>query len=317
MANTGTGGPKPCVFIHVNHKQILGALVGAHSLRRSSDNKDKFDIKLIEHKDYKFFLEKDGQLFLRNGVTRVWHNNDLQSFTPLRFMPPELMNYQGRAVVIDPDVFAVGDVWELLSRDMKGKAIMCRPRNRRSRDLEGPMASSVLMLDNSKLTHWKVEEQFNEMFEKKRDYKEWITLNYESRDTIGLFENYWNDLDVLNKRTKMLHTTRRWTQPWKAGLPIDFVPADKFKPFPPLGWLMWARRKIFGDYAFLGRYRSHPDKHQEDLFFGLLRECLDNGSVTEEMVRHEMVHDHVRHDAIEVVEKAPPVSKTLELLPAA
>jgi hypothetical protein len=317
MTEPAAGLPKPCVYIHVNHKQILGALVGAHALRRFSDNVDKFDIKLIEHKDYTFFLEKEGQLFLRNGVTRVWHNNDLQSFTPLRFMPPELMGYRGRSVVIDPDVFAVGDVWELLSRDMKGKAIMCRPRNRRSGDVNGPMASSVMLLDNSKLTHWNVEKQFNEMFEKKRDYKEWITLSDERRETIGLLESYWNDLDVLNKRTKMLHTTRRWTQPWKAGLPIDFVPADRFKPFPPLGWLMWARRKIFGDYALLGHYRSHPDKHQEDLFFGLLRECLENGSVSEEMVHHEMVHDHVRHDAIDVVERVPSVNETLALLPAA
>ena len=40
---------------------------------------------------------------------------DLQSFTPLRFMPPQLMGYEGRAIVIDPDVFAVGDVYELLT----------------------------------------------------------------------------------------------------------------------------------------------------------------------------------------------------------
>ena len=36
-------------------------------------------------------------------------------------MPPELMGYQGRAVVIDPDIFAIGDIWELLTRDMQGK----------------------------------------------------------------------------------------------------------------------------------------------------------------------------------------------------
>ena len=35
---------------------------------------------------------------------------------------------KGRAAVIDPDIFAVGDVWELLSRDMGGKAILCRYR---------------------------------------------------------------------------------------------------------------------------------------------------------------------------------------------
>ena len=41
---------------------------------------------------------------LRDGVLRQWHMEDLQSFTPTRFMPPQLTGYQGRAVVIDPDV---------------------------------------------------------------------------------------------------------------------------------------------------------------------------------------------------------------------
>ena len=100
-------GTKPCVFIHTNHKQILGALVGAHSIRRQSRHNEKFDVCLIRHADHSFLQEKEGESFLRDGVTRVWHNEDLQSFTPLRFMPPELMGYQGRALVIDPDIFAV------------------------------------------------------------------------------------------------------------------------------------------------------------------------------------------------------------------
>ena len=307
---------KPCVFIHVNHKQILGAHVGERSLRHFSKNNDKFDVKFIETKDHPFLLAREDDLFLRNGVRRKWRMNDLQSFTPLRFMPPELMNYKGRAVVIDPDVFAVSDIWALLSMDMKGKAILCRPRSRTSRTAIGPLASSVMLLDCAKLQHWKTEAQFNEMFDGQRDYKKWITLMYEDRDRIGLFENSWNDLDVLNKRTRLLHTTKRWTQPWKSGLPIDFVPADKFDAFPPLGWLLYLRRKIFGDYAFLGRYKSHPDKNQEDLFFGLLKECLEEGTVTEEMVQQEMLNDHVRKDGIRVLEAAPPVDEVIARLPA-
>jgi hypothetical protein len=310
------GEPKPCVFIHVNHKQILGAHVGERSLRHFSTNNEKFDVKFIETKDHPFLLAKEGEMFLRNGVERKWRMNDLQSFTPLRFMPPELMNYRGRAVVIDPDVFAVGDVWDLLSRDMDGKAIMCRPRSKVVSDINGKLASSVMLLDCAKLKHWKAEEQFNEMFNGRRDYKKWITLMYEDRSTIGLLENNWNDLDVLNRSTRMLHTTKRWTQPWKAGLPIDFVPADKFDAFPPLGWLLYFRRKIFGDYSFLGHYKSHPDKNQEDFFFALLQECIDDGSVTEEMVQNEMLLDHVRKDAPGVLSRAPSVDQVIAALPA-
>lgn len=311
----GTQDPKPCVFIHVNHKQILGAIVGAHSFRRFSRNTDKFDIRLIETRDHTFLQDREGQPFLRNGVTRPWRCNDLQSFTPLRFMPPELMGYRGRAVVVDPDVFAAGDVWELLSRDMHGRAIMCRPRSRTSRSIDGPMATSVMLLDCAQLKHWQVKKQFNDLFEMRLDYKDWITLRHEKRESIGLFENCWNDLDVLNKRTKMLHTTKRWTQPWKAGLPIDFTPADKLPQFPPLGWLLRWRRQLFGDYAFLGHYRRHPDRNQENFFFGLLRECIDEGTVTEQMVREQMASNHVRHDALQVVANVPPLDQTLAGLP--
>ena len=202
------------------------------------------------------------------------------------------------------------------NRDMEGKAILCRPRSRVSEDINGPMASSVMLLDCARLTHWKAEQQFNEMFEGTRDYKKWITLQYEDRDNIGLLEKNWNDLDVLNQRTRLLHTTKRWTQPWKTGLPVDFMPADKFKWFPPLGWLLHLRRKLFGDYAFLGHYKAHPDKNQEDLFFGLLRECLDQGSVSPAMVKHEMLCNHVRKDAESVVNAVRPLDQTLSALPA-
>jgi hypothetical protein len=294
-----------CVFIHTNHKQIVGALVAEHALRRNSHHNDKFDVRIIEHKDYPFMQSREGRLYLRDGVKRPWLNDDLQSFTPLRFMPPELMGYQGRAVVIDPDIFAVGDVWNLLSRDMQGKAILCRRRAGPKGCIDGCLASSVMLLDCAKLTHWRVEEQFNEMFEFQRDYQPWICLRTEPRETIGLFENEWNDFDRLTERTKMLHNTRRRTQPWKAGLPIDWRPAERFRLFPPVAWLMRARRRLFGEYGLLGRYRSHPDPAQEAFFFGLLKELMEQGRVTETMLREQMLQNHVRHDALEVLARTP------------
>ncbi len=297
-----------CVFIHTNPKQILGAIVARHALRRNSVNDDAFDVRFINTTDHPFLHEMEGQLYLRDGVKRVWLNDDLQSFTPLRFMPPELMGYQGRAIVMDPDIFAVADIWELLSRDMQGKAIMCRPRTGTKGVVDRCLASSVMLLDCAKLTHWRCEEQFRSMFDDKLDYHDWICLKTEPRESIGMFENEWNDFDHLTARTKMLHTTRRKTQPWKTGLPVDWRPAERFRLFPPIGWLMRGRRKLFGDYAFLGNYKAHPDQNQERLFFGLLRECVEQGVVTEQMLEEEMAQNHVRHDAREVLEKTPPLA---------
>ncbi|MCX7628938.1 MAG: hypothetical protein N2038_01670 [Geminicoccaceae bacterium] len=297
---------KPCVFVHTNHKQYIGALVSAYSMKRNSRSPDAFDVRLIEHATYKEFFDRyEGREYRRDGSTRRWLNDDLQSFTPLRFKPPELMGYQGRAVVVDPDVFAVQDVWELLSRDMQGKAIMCRMRG------SGPFAhfaSSVMLLDCAELRHWKMEEDFDKLFRMERDYKDWMNLEYEDKSTIGLFEPEWNDFDRLTPRTKMLHNTRRMTQPWKTGLPVDFVPAER-SLIPGLALLKRARRKLFGEYAFLGRYKPHPDAKQEEYFFGLLRECLEKGIVDEALLKEHMARNHIRHDALALIERVPALPK--------
>jgi hypothetical protein len=219
------------------------------------------------------------------------------------------MGYQGRAMVIDPDVFAVADVFELLSRDMQGKAIMCCIRPTAAlRLVEGRLASSVMLLDCAKLTHWRTEEQFDELFVRERDYRTWINLEYEPVDSIGILEPEWNNFDKLTPKTKLVHNTRRKTQPWKTGLPVDFLPAERFKLFPPIAWALRARRKLLGEYAMLGHYSRHPDDKQEALFFGLLRECVENGTVTAQMLEDEMRQNHVRHDAREVMERVPPLA---------
>ena len=193
-----------CVFIQTNHKQIVGALVAEYALRRNSRHNDDFDVRIMHARDYPFFAAREGQLYLRDGVKRPWLNDDLQSFTPTRFLPPELMGYRGRAVVIDPDIFAIADVWELLSRDMQSKAILCRRRAGPKGIVDRCLASSVMLLDCAKLTHWKVEEAFNEMFEFKRDYQSWMCLRLEPRESIGFFEPEWNDFDRLTPATRML-----------------------------------------------------------------------------------------------------------------
>ena len=39
----------------------------------------------------------------------------------------------------------------------------------------------------------------------------------------------------------------------------------------------------------------------------LLRECVENGTVSEAMHNDEMQQNHVRHDALEVMERVPPL----------
>ncbi len=282
------------VFIQTNEEQYLGALVAAHALRRNSRHADRFEVEILHYKDFAWLHAKEGQKFLRGVEHRVWERDDLQSFTPLRFAPPKLMDYAGRSVVIDPDCFAVGDVWELLSRDMGGKALMCRERPP-LKEMPAYRAYSVMLLDNAKLGHWDAERTFNGMFAFEVDYMKWVKLQYEPDETVGLFENEWNDFDRLTPATKILHTTYRRTQPWKTGLPVDFTVRVK-----PKSMLKQLKNLIAPKPPKSDTYLPHPDPNQERLFFGLLAECLEKGLVTEDLVRREMSANHVRHDALEL-----------------
>ncbi|MEM0955291.1 MAG: hypothetical protein AAGI24_14220 [Pseudomonadota bacterium] len=296
---------KPTVFIHTNHKQMLGALVSRFSLKKHAANADAFDVRFIELRDFPCMAEHEGLRYRRDGEMRPWLNNDLQSFTPLRFAPPQLMAYQGRAVVMDPDIFALADITELLQRDMQGRAIMCRPKSGR-KGRKGAWASSVMLLDCEKLQHWRFEENFEEMFEPdvKRDYMDWVSLKLEDSSTIGVLENHWNDFDTLTPETRLLHNTKRKTQPWKTGLSIDYRPADTFQLFPPRHWFRRARRALFGDYRFAGTYAAHPDPAQEAFFFRLVREALDAGDISEPLLQDEIRDGHLREDAFALIEAA-------------
>jgi len=291
---------KNTVFIHTNAKQMVGAIASAYSLKRNSRNPDAFDVRITSREDFRFFDAFEGRKFLRAGGWRTWKNDDLQSFTPVRFMPPELMEYQGRAVVIDPDVFAVGDVNELLTRDMGGKAVMAKARKGHN-GRDDYIASSVMLLDCGKLQHWNVRKQFEDMFAGKLDYEDWIILANEPRENIGFLESEWNDFDRLTPQTKLIHNTKRRTQPWKTGLPIDFtnrIPlVSRF--LPENGIKLW------------GKYKPHPDLRQEAFFFALVKECLANGMLTEAQLKKEMAENHVRHDALDVIARVGSVDEVL------
>lgn len=278
---------KPTVFIQANDRQYLGAKISAHSYRRNARDPDSFDVKILHVRDFPRLMQP-GQSILRAGQIRQWEPDDLQSFTPLRFYPPEAMNFEGVAVVTDPDVFALGDVGELLNRDLEGKAIWAVPRPGHNRQADY-IATSVMLLDCSKLKHWRFEEELDRLFAHEFDYVDWIELKREDRSTIGLLEPEWNHFDQLTPRTKLLHTTKRRTQPWKTGLPVDFTLRRS--------WPVDLVNRLFS------RYRPHPDPNQEAFVYSLLADLYDSGEVTEQELRDEMAANHIRHDSLQLIDR--------------
>ena len=279
---------KNIVFIQANARQMLGAKISAWSYKRGSRSPDSFDVRIMSTEEFPR-LTQEGQSILRGGHVREWDPDDLQSFTPLRFAPPSLMGFEGRALVTDPDCFGVGDVAELFERDMSGKAVMAVPRPGHNNEADY-IATSVMLLDTARLRHWAFDELLDGLFGKKFDYIPRMELKLEDRSTVGLLEPEWNSFDKLTPATKILHTTKRRTQPWKTGLPVDYT----LRESGPMDFLRRLARR---------RYQQHPDRNQEAFVYSLLAELVDNGEVTKEELVHEMAANHIRHDSLELIDR--------------
>ena len=293
---------KPTVVIYTNDQQMVVALVSAHSLKSRSKSPHLFDVRLLRQEETPHLYKRHNQTFFwcDGSAPSVWRRRDLQAFAPLRRMVPTLLGFQGRALVMDPDVFAIGDVYELLSRDMRGKAILCRERVLQGRRL---YSSAVMLLDCSKLTHWQWEREIDDIFRGRLKMGPWLHLLDESPERIGLFEEEWNHFDTLTEKTKLLHNTEITTQPWKTGLPLVY---HEYAPRGPV-WQKALKRVARRIVSAIGdrtvRYQTHPDPRQEQLFFALLRECVEQGSITTRFLRKAIRKNYLRKDAIDLLAK--------------
>jgi len=291
---------RPTVVIHASDAQVVAAKVSAYSLKSRSQHADLFDVRILRLEDCPNLYCREGQRFSwwEDSKPQAWRRKDYASFHLLRRMVPALMGYTGRALVIDPDVFAVGDVYDLLSRDMEGKAIVCRerPYGRNGRTL---YSSAVMLLDCERLTSWEPEREIEGLFSGRLQLGPLIALLDVEAGEIGLLEEEWNDFDRLSPRTKLLHNTEVATQPWRTGLRSNH---QGHVPQVP-SWLAWpwlramyvlsrGRRKPL-------RHRSHSDTRQERLFFTLLDECVKAGQISTEALKKAVAQKYVRSDLFE------------------
>lgn len=290
---------KPKVFIHTNDKQYLGAKLCQYAFQTRSKSPELFDIEIVRLEETNNLFEKEGVEYLRKGKSAKWLNNDLQSFSPLRMAIPQLMKFEGKALVTDPDVFAVSDVWELLNRNMDGKAIICRSVSNGYRgNGHSFYATSVMLLDCKKLRHWNWDQMIQDLFDKKFDYGDWISLKKEDPSTIGELEEEWNHFDTLSSGTKLLHTTERSTQPWKTGLPVDFDTTSnkhKSKNFLKRVLTQFREKKH-------SKYIPHPDPNQEKFVLSLMKEAFQNNFISRNFLQEQISKSNLRKDIFKKLE---------------
>lgn len=280
------------VFIHTNEKQLIGALVSRYTFETHNPG---LTVELINLSDHPSLSQRDGSSYLRNGELIAWDSEDLQTFTPLRFLPPQLCNYTGKALVVDPDVFCL----KPLAADLWGKVNLSSPIA--ARWIDGGhsqyWASSVMVLQCDSLRHWDFDVCVNEMFQLKRDYRAWISLETEAHLKINTLEERYNSFDKVNDDTVLLHNTSRVTQPWKTGLEIDYLKERKgVKTFK--SQIKKIAKKMLKPQR-TEFYKQHPDKKQSSLFFRNLSEAIHAKYVTEDQLSWAIENKYVRHDILE------------------
>ncbi len=294
------------IFIQANRSQALGAKLSEYSLRKFLTNGDSVRITIINFEDRNELKSRHRQFMLRRGKRYQFLANDLQSFTLLRFLPPELCDWRGIALVIDPDVFAVKSIDSLYDIDMQGHAILARKVN--SPNGNEYSGSSVMLLDCSKLRHWNWNGILSDLFDGKIDYQDLMQLKLEDPRTIGELSVSWNEFDSIKEGTKLLHTTMRNTQPWKTGLPVEFH--DKLPRFGKLK-LILARTLPDRLIGLTGITRDpqfycqpHPNKDVELFFMRLLHSALRDGYLSKSFVQGEIDRGFIRPDIWQVIERA-------------
>lgn len=271
------------VYVQTNDKQLFGAKLSAYSLLKNCATPQLLEVKILNVKNYPIIEEKHGKTYLRKGVKRKWDKTDLQSFTLTRFLPPFLQNFSGRALVIDPDVFAskLCDIVDLFETTSSDKGIYCVPQK-----------SSVMLLDCSKLLHWDFPKNIQELFELKRDYRDWMSLKLEDPSSIGDLSSVWNDCDHLTSETRLIHFTRRVTQPWKTGLKVDFNYDNQGGP------IKRAIRKILKKKNTEDYYIQNPYSDQVDFFFDLMKNAIEDNAITLFDLEKNISQGFVRSDLI-------------------
>ena len=257
------------IYIQSNKYQKIAAKVAAYSFKR-------FGLKTeyIEFEENKLLSSYLHQSYKRNGENRIF-KDDLQSFTILRFLAPEMNKYNEKILVIDPDVFAIKDPKHMLDL-ISNFDIACTFRNNHPR-------SEVMLIDATKVK-WNFKDICKKVFNKEIDYTKLMNLTFDQNLKIKEINENYNSIDNLNDSTILLHTSNRITQPWKEGLKVNFERHNlKIKDY-----IKFCIKKIlnykYQNNLFENRFIKHPNEKVYSVVKSLFNEALrENFILKEEM----------------------------------
>jgi SAM-dependent methyltransferase len=212
------------VFVGTEEAQDVPAAV----LRHSITSRTRADVE---------FADLRG---LASGAEGAFYTG----FSFYRWAIPKLCGFEGRAIYVDADIVFAHDIEDLWSMAMGEHTHLARPWPERDQSF-----TSVMLLDCSRLSHWRFDEWAARAKGDLEFYKAtmWCREGGPTRAGLGPLPAEWNHLDEwVNSKTKVIHYTKVRDQPWKRpGHPHAHVFLDALRAAVDAGAL--SREKVADD----------------------------------------------------------------------
>jgi hypothetical protein len=157
----------------------------------------------------------DGEAYLAPLPLKLKYRN-FTEFSLYRYLIPELCNYEGKAIWLDSDMVCLADIGELFDAPLDDHDFLAKKEAYAGSGLWG---LSVMLIDCAKC-RFELEaimEGVDRGLYSYTDFSEMSPafLRHHPYD-IGELDPNWNVFDRVDERTKLIHYTNLFTQPWKA-----------------------------------------------------------------------------------------------------
>lgn len=254
------------VLIQSNKFQKIAAEVARYSFIKQGIS----DVEIINLEEHDILVKNFGKKYLRNGKLTTFDNNDLQSFTLLRFIPTKLQ-INDFCLIVDPDIFAIKNPMSEINKILDNKTdIYCTKIN-------GKLRTEVMIL-NLKNNIWHFDSLIDDLFSKRIDYSDLINLKFINDKKIKIIDNKFNDHDKINENTILLHTSNRLTQPWKEGLEINFK-NHYSKIYIIKNYIRFIIGKKYDEKIISNKFLRHPDENIIKIVKNLFEEAYKNNFI--------------------------------------
>jgi hypothetical protein len=199
------------VFIGSGEASLVERKTLIHTLRKHS--KRDLDIYVFNGTHNAVELN-DGEPFLAPMSLKVKYRN-VTEFSNYRFLIPQLCNHEGRAIWVDSDTLCLTDIGELFDLPLGDSDFLAKGEAYAGASRWG---LSVMLIDCAR-TRFDLEAIFAEIDRGLYTYEDLhqmspVFLKHHSHK-VGNLDPNWNVFDHCDEKTKLIHFTNLYTQPWK------------------------------------------------------------------------------------------------------